>query len=110
MASAYSETGGPAVAQVSGVRESSAPKKHHPHSAFGIVSMHGFLLSVAFLALSVGALAIRSGLADSFRYHWLVQAVAGGVILVGCALGIIISFSHGSKFQTIHQRVGESCC
>ena len=107
MASAYSASGVLAVAEVSPDRESSVPKKqHHKHSAFGIVSIHGCLLSTSFLMLSVGVLAIRSGLAKSFKFHWLIQAIAGGVITLGYGLGIILSFSHGGHFNTIHQLMG----
>jgi hypothetical protein len=106
MASAYSEGGDLAVAEVSNERISSVSKKHHKHSIFGIVSIHGALLSTSFFALSVGVLAIRSGLAKSFKFHWLIQAIAGGVIILGWGLGIILSFSHGGKFNTIHQLIG----
>lgn len=67
-------------------------KPHHKHSAFGLVSIHGFLLTVGFLLLTAGVLAIRSGLAQGFRAHWMIQAIAGGIIVVGYLLGVVISF------------------
>ena len=109
MSSSYSESGDLSIAQVSESRLSTSPPtptKHHVHSAFGLVSIHGFLLSTSFLTLSLGLLAIRSGLAKSFKYHWVIQLAASSVILIGCAMGLIVSFRHGSKFRTTHQWLG----
>jgi hypothetical protein len=111
MSTSYSASGDLAMAQVSDARTSTPstfapPEKHHVHSAFGLVSMHGFILSSSFLILSFGLLAIRSGLAKSFKYHWVIQLVASGFILIGCGMGLIISFKHGSKFKTTHQWLG----
>lgn len=68
-------------------------KKHHKHKTFGLVSIHGFLLAVSFMSLSGGILAIRSGMSNSFKMHWLVQSVAGGAIVLGCLMGIWLSIS-----------------
>ena len=107
MSNSYSPSSDPVLAQVSSTRISTPTiKKHHAHATFGIVSIHGFLLSTSFFALSLGAIIIRSGLAKSFKYHWVTQTIASGTILFGCLLGIIISFSHGGHFSTTHQIVG----
>lgn len=66
--------------------------KHHKHSPFGLASIHGFLLATAFLVLSAGAVVIRSGFEKGFKLHWVVQGSAGGVIILGCLMGILLSF------------------
>src|SRR6187402_292582 len=98
MASTYQEHGAVVVAQVSDDRVTiqTKKKKHHKHSAFGIVSIHGFLLAISFMSVSGGILAIRSGISNSFKTHWVIQTVAGGAIVLGCLLGILISFRVGS--------------
>lgn len=84
---------GPVVAQVQDMRITMSKKKHHKHKAFGLVSIHGFLLSISFMSLSVGILAIRSGISNSFKTHWVIQTVAGASIVVGCLIGIWLSIS-----------------
>jgi len=107
MSTSYSPTGPLPIAQVSDSRLSTPSKpKHHAHSAFGLVSIHGFVLSSSFLALSLGLVAIRSGLAKSFKYHWMIQLVASAFILLGCGMGIILTFKHGGRFHTTHQWLG----
>jgi len=66
---------------------------HHAHKLFGTTSLHGVLLAVSFFALSIGTLGIRSGIMKSFRLHWIVQAVGGTGIVIGCLLGIWISYA-----------------
>jgi len=107
MSTSYSPTGPLPIAQVSDSRLSTPSKpKHHAHGAFGLVSIHGFVLSSSFLALSLGLVAIRSGLAKSFKYHWMIQLVASAFILLGCGMGIILTFKHGGRFHTTHQWLG----
>jgi hypothetical protein len=67
-------------------------KEHHKHSIFGLVSLHGFLLAFGFFALTFGALGIRSGLSNSYKVHWVIQTSAGSAIVLGCLMGIYISF------------------
>jgi len=81
-------------------------EKHHKHSLFGLASIHGFLLAISFLVLSGGALLIRSGAEKGFKLHWVVQASAGGVIVFGCLLGIVLSVRHKSQFRSLHQVLG----
>ncbi|KAL2066753.1 hypothetical protein VTL71DRAFT_2825 [Oculimacula yallundae] len=97
------------VAQVAEPRitmNEATKKKHHKHETFGLVSIHGFLLTVSFMSLSGGILAIRSGLTDSFKMHWVVQSAAGGGIVLGCLMGIWLSIAHGGHFSTFHQIIG----
>ncbi|KAG4420487.1 hypothetical protein IFR04_006407 [Cadophora malorum] len=101
----------PVIAQVSTQRITmNEPKKHkekhHKHKTFGLVSIHGFLLTVSFMSLSGGILAIRSGMPNSFKMHWIVQSVAGGAIVLGCLIGIWLSISHGGHFSSFHQIIG----
>jgi len=81
-------------------------KEHHKHSAFGLASIHGFLLTISFLVLSGGAIVIRSGFDRGFKLHWLMQASASGVIVLGCLMGIVLSFRHKSQFRSLHQILG----
>ncbi|KAH9208300.1 hypothetical protein DL95DRAFT_395411 [Leptodontidium sp. 2 PMI_412] len=97
------------VAQVSEPRvtvNEATKKKHHKHKTFGLVSIHGFLLTVSFMSLSGGILAIRSGMVNSFKMHWVVQSTAGGAIVLGCLIGIWLSISHGGHFSSFHQIIG----
>ncbi|KAK0127967.1 hypothetical protein ONS96_007462 [Cadophora gregata f. sp. sojae] len=101
----------PITAQVSSQRITiNEPKKkkdkHHKHKTFSLVSIHGFLLTVSFMSLSGGILAIRSGMPNSFKMHWVVQSVAGGAIVLGCLMGIWLSISHGGHFSSFHQIIG----
>lgn len=88
------------VAQVSSDRVTinQTKKKHHKHKTFGLVSIHGFLLTVSFMSLSGGILAIRSGIGNSFKMHWVVQSVAGGAIVLGCLMGVWLSISVSLEF------------
>ncbi|XMA10274.1 hypothetical protein WAI453_003065 [Rhynchosporium graminicola] len=102
---------GEVVAQVSEDRistndEPAEEKHHHKHKTFGLVSIHGILLTISFMSLSGGILAIRSGITNSFKMHWVVQSTAGGGIVVGCLMGIWMSFAHGGHFSTFHQMIG----
>ncbi|CZR53543.1 uncharacterized protein PAC_03422 [Phialocephala subalpina] len=85
-----------------------APKKHHKHSLLGLVSIHGFLLALGFFALTFGVLVIRSGMAIAFKLHWVIQTVAGSAIVLGCLMGIYLSYKHGGHFNTYHQWIGLS--
>jgi len=107
MTTSYSATGDLSTAEVSSQRISipHEPTKKHKHNPFGLVSIHGFLLSTSFFLLSIGVLAIRSGLSKSFKLHWTIQAVASGAIVVGCLIGLKVSLSHG-HFNTFHQILG----
>ena len=80
-------------------------KKHHKHKTFGLVSIHGFLLSISFISLSGGILAIRSGMTNSFKMHWVVQSVAGGAIVLGCLMGIWLSISVSDIFTFAIERI-----
>lgn len=84
------------------------PKKHHKHNIFGLVSIHGFLLALGFFALTFGVLGIRSGMAIAFKLHWLIQIVAGSAIVLGCLMGIYLSYKHGGHFNSYHQWIGLS--
>ena len=100
----------PVIAQVSTQRITiNEPKKHkekhHKHKTFGLVSIHGFLLTVSFMSLSGGILAIRSGMPDSFKMHWVVQSVAGGAIVLGCLMGIWLSISVSTNLVPNSERV-----
>ncbi|KAE9362868.1 iron reductase domain protein [Stipitochalara longipes BDJ] len=107
MSTSYIPSGPLPIAQVTDARISTPSKpKHHVHSFFSIVSIHGFILSSSFLALSLGLLAIRSGLAKAFKYHWVIQLAASVIIVIGCAMGIIVTFKHKSYFHTTHQWLG----
>jgi hypothetical protein len=77
---------------VEGNHDGEQEGKHHKHSPFGLASIHGFLLATAFLALSIGAIVIRSGFEKGFKLHWVIQGSAGGVIVLGCLIGILLSF------------------
>ncbi|KUJ08943.1 CBD9-like protein [Mollisia scopiformis] len=129
MASSYSESGD-IIAQVSTQRITQEPntddagpapptmqdesddhhpaKEHHKHSAFGLVSLHGFLLSFGFFALTFGVLGIRSGSSKSYKIHWTIQTGGGSAIVVGCLMGIYLSYKHGGHFGTFHQWIGLS--
>jgi len=109
MSPSFSPSGELALAQVSNIRVSTpsgSTPKYHAHSAFGLVSLHGFILSSSFLTLSLGLLAIRSGLVKSFKYHLAIQLPASGFILLGCGMGVLLTFKHGSTFHTTHQWLG----
>jgi hypothetical protein len=67
-------------------------EQHHPHKLFGIVSFHGIILVTSFLALSAGTLGIRSGLTKSFKLHWIIQAIGSTGIVIGCLMGIKLSY------------------
>lgn len=71
-------------------------KEHHKHSIFGLVSLHGFLLAFGFFALTFGVLGIRSGLSNAYKVHWVIQTSAGSAIVLGCLMGIYISFKVSS--------------
>ena len=107
MSSSYSPSGNLPEAQISDARLSTPPKpKHHAHSVFGLVSFHGYVTSWSFLAMSFGLLAIRSGLTKSFKYHWMIQLAASTFILIGCGMGIVLSFKHGGHFIVTHKLLG----
>ena len=107
MSTSYTSSGGLPEAQISDTRISTPPKpKHHTHSIFSLASIHGAITSWSFLAMSLGLLAIRSGLAKSFKYHWMIQLVASTFVLIGCSMGIIITFKHGGHFIMTHKLLG----
>lgn len=98
------------VAQVSEPRvtvNEATKKKHHKHKTFGLVSIHGFLLTVSFMSLSGGILAIRSGMVNSFKMHWVVQSTAGGAIVLGCLMGIWLSISVSDSLTSIFRLVSQ---
>lgn len=67
--------------------------------------LHGLIMGTAFLLIfPLGVLAIRSGGAKSFKYHWVLQIVASGFTVVGCVLGLVL----GRKIDSVHQVLGLS--
>jgi hypothetical protein len=90
----------PATAILDPHNSPSAPEKHHKHSLLGITSLHGMLLAFSFFTLSVGVIGIRSGLPKSFKLHWVIQAFGGTGIIVGCLMGIWISFKVGPTISS----------
>lgn len=75
--------------------ESASEPVRHPHKLLGVVSLHGIVLALSFLAISAGTLAIRSGLPKSFKLHWVIQAAGGSGIAIGCLMGIWLSYKVG---------------
>lgn len=65
--------------------------------------IHGFLMCFAFLLfLPAGILAIRSGSARSFKYHWLLQA--SGTILA--LTGSLVGYATSKGIVLWHQKIG----
>jgi len=87
MKSSYFTHGDGSVPEVSSHRVST------PRPGWNWVVIHGLLLSGAFFVLTPGVFAIRSGLAKSFSIHWMIQASASVAIVLGCMIGIKISFA-----------------
>ncbi|KAI1457375.1 iron reductase domain protein [Annulohypoxylon moriforme] len=68
-----------------------------------ILHAHGILMGVAFLfVFPLGVLAMRSGRAKAFKYHWVLQLVASGLTVAGFVLGLVL----GRKVDTFHQVLG----
>lgn len=85
-----------------------SPKhQSHKHSLFGIVSLHGLILLLSFFLLTVGVLGIRSGMAKSFKLHWVIQAIGTGGIALGCLIGVYISFKVSLPFRLNKNRKQE---
>lgn len=73
--------------------------------------LHGLLMGVAFLLLfPAGIIAMRSGSAKSFKYHWVLQLLAS--LLTG--LGVITGLLLTEGISTVHQAqglaIGTSIC
>ncbi|RFU72941.1 hypothetical protein TARUN_9313 [Trichoderma arundinaceum] len=69
-----------------------------------LAHLHGFFMMTSFLLLfPVGAVAIRSGSNNSFKYHWVIQATATASALSGAVLAIIMS---DKVFGSPHQIAG----
>ncbi|KAI1379249.1 iron reductase domain protein [Hypoxylon crocopeplum] len=67
--------------------------------------LHGIAMGAAFLLLfPIGVIAMRSGGAKAFKYHWILQIVASCFTGVGFVLGLLL----GHKVDTIHQVLGIS--
>ncbi|KAJ6784145.1 hypothetical protein PWT90_04175 [Aphanocladium album] len=65
--------------------------------------IHGALMTSAFLILlPSGIVAMRSGSAKSFKYHWIIQLTAVTVILAGMSVGLTIQ----KRINTTHQVLG----
>ncbi|KAA8645171.1 hypothetical protein EYZ11_006694 [Aspergillus tanneri] len=65
--------------------------------------IHGLLLGTAYLILlPIGVVAMRCGLAKSFKYHWIIQLVGSVFIWSGVLLGILQS----RRLDTTHQWIG----
>lgn len=72
--------------------------------SLGLVHLHAFLMSTAFLLLfPMGVAAILSGSPGSFRYHWALQALATSSTLMGAVVGMMMS---GGQSLRAHQVVG----
>ncbi|KAF4622660.1 hypothetical protein G7Y89_g14367 [Cudoniella acicularis] len=93
MAAAFSVDGDTVVPHVSESRISSSP--HRSGGGVDLVVVHGIALGSSFFVLTIGTFAIRSGLAGAFSLHWMIQLVAGAVAIIGCLIGINISFAVG---------------
>ncbi|KAH0541628.1 hypothetical protein FGG08_003918 [Glutinoglossum americanum] len=65
--------------------------------------LHGLIMGMAFLLLfPAGVVAMRSGSAKSFKYHWIIQLAAS----VFTGLGVIAGLLLGQGINTTHQGVG----
>lgn len=76
-----------------------------PHSSFRarMWAIHGFLMSLSVLLLHpLGVIAMRGGIPNAFKYHWLIQVSATLVSLVGMLMGILLS----RAFTRWHQYIG----
>lgn len=68
--------------------------------------LHGFFMSTAFLLLfPLGVVAMRSGSASSFKWHWAVQAIGSLFVLAGAVSGIVASGA-AHVFDSTHKWVG----
>jgi hypothetical protein len=64
---------------------------------------HGIAMCTAFLGLfPAGVLAMRSGSKQSFKHHWVIQAIASLLTINGGILGLYL----GHRIDTLHQVVG----
>ncbi|KAM0253850.1 hypothetical protein ACHAQJ_007134 [Trichoderma viride] len=69
-----------------------------------LAHLHGFFMMTAFLLLfPAGAVAIRSGSDNSFKYHWVIQAMAIVFAFSGAVIAIIMS---DRVFGSPHQIAG----
>ena len=66
-------------------------------------AIHGFLMSLSVLLLHpLGVIAMRGGIPNAYKYHWLIQATATLVSLVGMLIGILLS----RAYTRWHQYIG----
>ncbi|KAL4908386.1 hypothetical protein BDW74DRAFT_100266 [Aspergillus multicolor] len=71
---------------------------------------HGFIMSAAFLLFfPAGVVAMRSGSAKSFRYHWILQLIASTLVLVGVAIGLLRAHQISSPHHYIGLGVALLC-
>lgn len=69
-----------------------------------LAHLHGFFMMTAFLLLfPAGAVAIRSGSDNSFRYHWVIQVTGLVSVFSGAVIAIIMS---DRIFGSPHQIAG----
>jgi hypothetical protein len=87
MKSSFFEHGNDAAPEVSANRVST------PKAGLNWIVIHGLFLAGGFFILTPGIFAIRSGLAKSFTIHWMTQLASSISIVVGCIVGIKISFA-----------------
>ncbi|KAJ8130250.1 hypothetical protein O1611_g3381 [Lasiodiplodia mahajangana] len=70
-----------------------------------LIYTHGFVMGVAFLLLyPAGVVALRSGNAKAFKYHWRLQLVAS----IFTALGFCIALTYEGAISSVHQILGIS--
>lgn len=70
-----------------------------------LLPLHGLLMGTSFLLLiPLGVMAMRSGSTESFKYHWLLQALASLFVTAGAITGI--AMGRGKAFTSTHQWIG----
>lgn len=68
-----------------------------------VLHLHGLIMGVAFVLLfPAGIVAMRSGSAKSFKYHWVIQLAASVFVTLGIIAGLLL----GRSIDTVHQGIG----
>jgi hypothetical protein len=66
----------------------------HQHTHDAIIKMHGIMLTVLFsVFIPAGIIMIRSGVRQSFKFHWIVQVIVTLVAISAMAVMIARSWS-----------------
>lgn len=88
------------VGETPGLSSGMAWLKHNP-----ILHLHGTIMGAAFILLfPIGVLAMWSGNAKAFEYHWIVQVSASSLTVIGFIFGLM----RGRQIDTVHQVLGIS--